>query len=238
MPVCGSALLSGRRQRPPVPGTSLVIVEGEPVMEPSMRRTLIAGVIALAATRPLSAQESLALAAPPLAGTRMTVARVAPRTALLKAAYQVRLVSDWPQLSDGGLGCVNGGQEVLEGRLIQSPEGAYSGQLTRKASIRFCGVHGSAASVCTLTLTSEGTVSARAGVLTDGADKARVELRWFAPTGAAEALVEGDCSPQFNESVRRLYLGASHSVEFALPAAGEGPRTMRLDDYGWIVDVR
>lgn len=205
-----------------------------------MRSTLIAGAIALALTQPLGAQEALAFAAAPPNGGRMTVGGAPPRTALLKAAYQVRLVSDWPQLSAGGLSCVNGGQEVLEGRLIQNEAGEYSGQLMRKATIRFCGVHGGSQSACALTLTSEGTVSARGGVILSGRDSKEptVELRWFAPEGDSQALVEGDCSVQFNDSVRRLYLGASHSLEFPLPAATEGGRTMRLDEYGWIVDVR
>lgn len=203
-----------------------------------MRSTLFAGAMALAFIQPLRAQESLAFATVPHTGVRMTVDGGAPRNALLKASYQVRLVSDWPQLSAGGLSCVNGGQEVLEGRLIQNPAGEYTGQLTRKATILFCGVHAGAASSCALTLTSDGTVSARGAVLESGPKEAEVELRWFAPDGSAQAVVEGDCSPQFNDSVRRLYLGASHSLEFPLPAATEPGRTVRLDDYGWIVDVR
>lgn len=203
-----------------------------------MRRTLITGAIALALTQPLGAQEALAFASPAYEGIRVTVEEPAPRTALLKAAYQLRLVSDWPQLSVGSLTCVNGGQEVLEGRVIQNPAGQYTGQLTRKASIRFCGVHGGIQTECALTLTSDGTVSARAAVISTGPGEAQVELRWFSPSGASDAAVEGDCSPQFNEAVRRMYLGASHSVEFDLPLANEGRRTMRLDDYGWIVDVR
>lgn len=203
-----------------------------------MRSTLFAGAIALSLVQPLRAQESLALAAPAPVGVRMTVDRAAPRTVLLKAAYQVRLVSDWPQLSANGLSCINGGQEVLEGRIIQNDAGDYQGQLTRKATIRFCGMHGGTDGACALTLTSDGTVSARGSVMTDGSKVPQVELRWFAPEGESEALVEGDCSSQFNDSVRRLYLGASHSLEFPLPIAGEGRRTMRLEDYGWIVDVR
>lgn len=201
-----------------------------------MRRTLITGAIALALTQPLPAQEALAIAAPGRGELAVTGEGGGPRNALLKESYQLRLVSDWPQLTSGDLSCVNGGQEVLEGRLTRNPSGGYNGQLTRKATIRFCGVHGGSASSCALTLTSEGTVSALATALLPTGNL--VELRWFAPEGASQVLVEGDCSAQFNDSVRRLYLGASHSVEFGLPGVSEGSKTVRLDDYGWIVDVR
>lgn len=51
-------------------------------------------------------------------------------------------------------------------------------------------------------------------------------------------MVEGDCTAEFSDKVKKLYLGASHSLEFTLPPAGEARRTMVLDDYGWIVDVQ
>lgn len=205
-----------------------------------MRRRFALLVLALSIAPSLGAQSPVVLAAGPRNGDPPAVVMRALHAAMLEPAYQVRLVSDWPQLSSGGLGCVNGGQEILEGTLVQNSSGDYDGRLVRRATIRFCGVHGSAAEACALTLTSAGTVSAR-GVVTptgSGWSDALIALRWFAPEGASEAVVEGDCSAQFNESVRRLYLAASHSVEFLLPAAGEGPRTMRLDDYGWMVDVR
>lgn len=205
-----------------------------------MRSSLFTGALVLAAALPLRSQEPVVLAAGPRDGDPPMVVSRALHAAMLKPAYHVRLVSDWPQLSAGGLGCVNGGQEVLEGRLTQTSDGDYRGQLTRKGTIRFCGVHGGSAAACALTLTSGGTVTAR-GVVTPtgpGWRDPQVELRWFAPDGTSEALVEGDCSTQFNDAVRRLYLSASHSLEFSLPTADQGRRTMRLDDYGWIVDVR
>lgn len=205
-----------------------------------MHRRSAALVLALVSAAPLTAQAPQVLAAGPRNSDPPAVVSHALHAAMLKPAYQVKLVSDWPQLSGGGLGCVNGGQEVLEGKVTQTSSGDYAGQLSRKATIRFCGVHGSAAEACALTLTSAGTVTVR-GVVTPvsaGWSDPQIELRWFAPEGASQAVVEGDCSAQFNESVRRLYLSASHSLEFALPTADQGPRTVRLDDYGWIVDVR
>ena len=205
-----------------------------------MRWTVLPFALALSAVAPLEAQQPLVLAAGPHDHDPLPLVSAALHAAMLKPSYQLRLVSDWPQLSGGGLGCVNGGQEVLEGELAQTSDGGYSGQLVRKATIRFCGVHGAAREACALTLTSAGTVSARGEVTpaAPGWSTQEIELRWHAAEGSSDAVVEGDCSTQFNDSVRRLYLGASHSVAFPLPAAGEGRLTRRLDDYGWIVDVR
>ncbi len=205
-----------------------------------MNRPLTAVVLSLISAASLAAQEPRVLAAGPRDDDPPAVVSRALHAAMLRPAYQVRLVSDWPQLSAGGVSCVNGGQEVLEGRLEQTSSGDYAGQLVRRGTIRFCGVHGSAAEACALTLTSAGTVSVQGTVTPVSASwsEPRFELRWFTPEGASEAVVEGDCSADFNESVRRMYLAASHSVEFSLPTVDQGGRTMRLDDYGWIVDVR
>jgi hypothetical protein len=160
--------------------------------------------------------------------------------ALLRPSYRMRLISDWPQLTAGGLGCVNGGQEVLEGTLAQTGDRSYAGRFRRRATIRFCGAHAGATELCTLTLTSDGIVAARGTVAIvpgEWSDPA-IELRWTTPDGASDATVEGNCTAEFNEKVKQLYLSASHALEFTLPPAGEPRRTMSLDDYGWIVDVR
>jgi hypothetical protein len=205
-----------------------------------MCRTMLPVALAVLLASPVAAQQSLALGAGPSDRDPSPVVNRALHAAMLKPQYQLRLMSDWPQLSGGGLGCVNGGQEVLEGRLVQRSDGGYAGQLVRKATIRFCGAHGPAQEACALTLTSEGTVRARGEVFSTavGWTTPEVELRWQAIEGASDAVVEGDCTSEFSESVRRMYLGASHSLEFPLPLAGEGRRTTRLDDYGWIVDVQ
>lgn len=199
--------------------------------------TLTASLLIL--TAPLAAQQQLALAAGPRAELLPVVQR-AITAALLRPLYRMRLVSDWPQLTAGGLGCVNGGQEVLEGTLTQTGDASYAGQFKRKASIRFCGAHAGATEMCALTLTSDGTVAARGTVAQTRGDwtSPGIEFRWSTPDGASSVMVEGDCTPEFNEKVKKLYLSASHSLEFTLPPAGEGRRTMALDDYGWIVDVQ
>jgi hypothetical protein len=34
-----------------------------------------------------------------------------------------------------------------------------------------------------------------------------------------------------------MYLTARHGAEFALPNAGAAPRTERLEEYPWVVEV-
>lgn len=201
-------------------------------------RTLSVVAALISLTTPLTAQE-LALAAGPREVMPPVVER-AINAALLRPQYRMRLVSNWPQLTAGELKCVNGGQEVLEGTLVQTGDASYAGHFVRRATIRFCGAHAGAAEACSLTLTAEGTVAARATVgLTRGDwTSPPVEFRWTTPDGASDAVVEGDCTAEFNDKVKKLYLGASHSLEFSLPPAGEPRRTMSLDDYGWIVDIR
>jgi hypothetical protein len=212
-----------------------------------MRRTLWRGslLIALAAASPgtpgsLLGQEPVTLAAGARDPWPERLVQRAVFDAALEQDYRIRLVSDWPQLTSGGLACLNGGQEVLEGTLTRTSDAGYSGTLRRTATIRFCGAHGGAREVCALTLTSVGTVTAEGNVTPTAAGWADPELalHWYAPTGASDAIVEGDCDPGFSASVRRMYLGVEHAIEFPLPAAGTGGRVTRLDDYGWIVDVR
>ncbi len=202
--------------------------------------TLLASALHLACAAPLAAQVSMALSAGPSNREPELLVSRALLGAALKPAYAVRLVSDWPQLSAGGGGCVNGGQEMLTGTLSLTSGGNYADLLERQATILFCGVHGVAQSACALTLTSRGVVEARGEVrpVSPGWSEPLVELRWAAPEGASEIAIEGDCTPAFNESLRRLYLGVTHALEFPLPIAGEGRLTQRLDEYCWIVDIR
>lgn len=202
-------------------------------------RTLSLTVALIAVATPLAAQQHLALAAAPR-GAMLPVAERANSETSLRPAYRLRLVSDWPQLSAGGLGCVNGGQEVLEGTLTQTGGTSYAGQFKRKATIRFCGAHAGATELCSLTLTAEGTVAARGTVAVARGDwtSPAIEFRWTTPDGASDVVVSGDCTAEFNEKVKRLYLSASHALEFTLPSASAPRQTTSLDDYGWIVDVQ
>lgn len=206
-----------------------------------MRRTsiLLLSVLRLALVPALSAQALEELAIGSRGANPGQLQPPAGPGEGLASAYTLSLVSDWPQLSVGGT-CFNGGQEALDGTLTRTASGRYEGQLERRATILFCGVHGGAESACSLTLTSRGPVEARAEVLPDGAEGASpvVELKWAAAEGASEVAIRGDCTPGFNDSLRRMYLGVSHTIEFPLPRAGEGARTVRLEDYGWIVEAR
>ncbi|MEO8138581.1 MAG: hypothetical protein ABI742_02990 [Gemmatimonadota bacterium] len=204
-----------------------------------MRRTsiLLITALRLALVPSLAAQAPAALAIGPRNLDRALGAnREGPGTALA-SAYTLNLVSDWPQLSADGSACVNGGQETLRGAITRTTDGHYVGQLERRATILFCGVHGAAQDACALTLTSEGPVEAEGHVLpSEAAGSAPlVELQWASAEDPSDVVIEGDCAPGFNESLRRLYIGVTHTLEFPLPLAG--PRTIRLEDYGWIVDV-
>jgi hypothetical protein len=159
--------------------------------------------------------------------------------AALKPGYTVNLASNWPELRAADGSCVNGGREVLTGRLDQTSGGNYVGKLVRRASIQFCGAHGAATERCSLTLESEGAVAANGEVRRFPAGWAQpvVALRWVSLPADNDVTVSGDCPPAFNQALRRMFLGVTHLLEFELPTTGEGRLAQRLDDYGWIVEV-
>jgi len=201
-----------------------------------MRRTAaFLATLQLFAVAPLLSQaaapEPLALAARPGPEGQPRIRR------LLKEAYRLRLVSDWPQLTVPGTSCTNGGTEVLTGTLSRTG-GGYAGQLERSATIQFCGVHGILSPApCELTLTSRGPVLAHADVILER-DQPTAVLRWTANRAAlTEITVAGTCAATFNQSLRDLYLGVIRELEFPLPREGEAGLPQRLDDYGWIVAV-
>src|SRR4051794_33844738 len=67
----------------------------------------------------------------------VSTAPVAPAKHALALRYRVHLVSEWPQLT-GPSGCVDGGEETIDGRLEQTPDGGYTGTLHRVSRISFC----------------------------------------------------------------------------------------------------
>jgi hypothetical protein len=155
----------------------------------------------------------------------------------LAATYQVRLESVWPQLPGGG--CENGGNETVEGTLTRSPGGAYDGTFTRRTHLLFCGAHAASGAACALVLDGEGSVQVHGIVTEDDRSPSHraVRLTW-APDTHHAATVRGECATEFKEGTRRMYLTARHGAEFALPAAGAGPTSERLEDYPWVVDVQ
>jgi hypothetical protein len=203
-----------------------------------LRRTtpLVAAVLVFAALTPVagSAQRE---SAPALA---LSLGDSIKSTAALKAAYHVRLTSTWPQEAIGG--CHNGGLETIEGTLSRAADGRYMGTFTRRTKLLFCGAHGSregtTASACELELTGQGTVAVTGalGGREAGVDGQDVLLVWTPVAGHAAA-VRGACATGFKAAVKQMYLTTPHAAEFALPSAGTGPRTERLENYAWTVEL-
>jgi hypothetical protein len=202
------------------------------------RRTIppVAAVLAFAALTPIAGSAQLE-SVPALALSLGDSIQPSPA---LKAAYHVRLTSTWPQ--EAFAGCNNGGLETIEGTLARTADGHYRGTFTRQTKLLFCGAHGTregtSASACELELTGHGTVAV------NGALRAReagvggqdVLLVWTPIAGHA-AVVRGACATAFKAAVKQMYLTTPHAAEFALPSAGTGPRTERLENYAWTVEL-
>jgi hypothetical protein len=162
-----------------------------------------------------------------------------PAPAALKTAYHVRLTSTWPQEAAGD--CRNGGEETLDGTLTLNTDGTYSGSFTRNTRLLFCGAHGSegaAAERCALTLRGEGRVTVNGVVMDDETSPSgrSVRVEWT-PVSGHSAVVTGACPAAFKDALRGMYLTTRHGAEFPLTTAGEGPRTKRLENYAWAVEL-
>jgi hypothetical protein len=161
--------------------------------------------------------------------------------AALNPSYHIRLTSDWPQSESPSGECLNGGREVVEGVLTRVADTGYEGELRRVTVIRFCGRHADARTLCSITLTGQGPVTAEA-TLAPGPGSwgdHPVVLRWIPDSSRTEVQVGGDCQLSFAASLEAMYATVPHAVEFSLPAAGDSDHvTQRLFDYGWSVEVR
>lgn len=188
---------------------------------------------------PAAAQTTLAAGPEDVAQLSPLVTR-ALDDAALKDQYRVRLTSDWPQFGTPASGCVNGGVETIEGTLRRTADSGYSGTLTRRTTIQFCGSHGKALDGCSVTLRGEGPVVASADVTVGlgewGGHPTR--LRWIPNAEETRGSVEGDCPEQFTGRLLEMYRSAPHSVEFLLPPAGKDLQVQHVRDYGWVVEVR
>jgi hypothetical protein len=183
-----------------------------------------------------------------LAGLMPAAAAPTPIRSALKSVYHVRLTSTWPQERLEG-GCRNGGEETVEGTLTRAADGRYTGTFVRRTELRFCGAHGGAPAAaapppppprnCELLLTGQGEVSATGVVREDETSPSGHEIRlaWM-PAPGHEAEVSGACAPAFKDAVRAMYLSTPHAAEFPLTPAGSGPRTERLENYAWTVELR
>ncbi len=197
---------------------------------------------------PLAA--ALALAGlTPTAGSAQSASTVAftlaegaiPARPALKPVYHVRLTSTWPQETAAG-GCRNGGEETIEGTLAREADGTYTGTFARRTELLFCGTHGSLqhtrAEACELALTGRGDVSATGVVRDDESSPSGQELRLvWTPAPAHQASVRGACAPAFKQAMKEMYLSTPHAAEFPLTSAGAGPRTERLENYAWRVEL-
>ena len=139
-------------------------------------------------------------------------------------------------------GCRNGGEETIEGTVARGEDGIYAGTFSRRTELLFCGAHGapdgSPAPACALVLTGQGQVDAIGVVREDAAGPTGLELRLvWTPAPLHQATVEGECAAAFKEAVKRMYLSTPHAAEFPLTPAGWGPRTERLENYAWSVEL-
>jgi hypothetical protein len=164
-----------------------------------------------------------------------------PARPALKPTYHVRLTSTWPQEAAGG-GCRNGGEETIEGTLVRDADGTYTGTFARRTELLFCGTHGThqdaEAEACELALSGRGDVSVTGVVRDDDASPSGQEVRLvWTPAAAQEASVRGACAPAFKQAMKKMYLSTPHAVEFPLTSAGAGPRTERLENYAWNVEL-
>ena len=200
--------------------------------------TPLAAALALAGLTPTAGGAQSALGSPTIA-LSLADAPMPARPAL-KPVYHVRLTSTWPQEAAGG--CRNGGEETIEGTLAREADGTYTGTFARRTELLFCGAHGShqdtGAAACELALTGQGDVSAIGVVRDDKASPSGQEVRLvWTPAPAHQASVRGACDPAFKQAMKEMYLSTPHAAEFPLPPAGAGPRTERLENYAWKVEL-
>ncbi|HUF34609.1 MAG TPA: hypothetical protein VMN37_01605 [Gemmatimonadales bacterium] len=191
-----------------------------------------AAVALLLATVPPAAAQAIAYGEPP---------PIPIRPPALAERYQIRLTSAWPQLP-GAAGCESGGRETVVGTLTRTAGGEYAGSFSRTTHLLFCGTHGgqrAEGDACSLVLDGEGEVAMRGTVVAGERSPSgrSLQVTW-APDGEHTVRVAGACPAAFKESVERMYRSVRHGAEFALPNAGAAPRTERLEDYGWEVEVR
>ena len=188
-----------------------------------MSRSMIlalASSAALAGTAPASAA---AQARRPTSPSMSLAGAPGTAPAALKPAYHVRLTSTWPQ-ETGGQDCRNGGEEDVEGTLSRNADGTF----------RTAGGSGS----CAITLAGSGQVRATGVVLADDQSPSGRSMRLvWSPAPDQRATVTGACADSFKRAVKAMYLSTAHAAEFGLTPAGAGPRTERLENYAWKVEL-
>ncbi len=163
-----------------------------------------------------------------------------PNAGTLKSEYRIRLTSAWPQYGEAGSDCLNGGQEVLEGTLIRTNDGGYTGAFTRISGLSFCGTHSRAPEACALSLNGRGMAGVTAYRVESRAaadEGRRIELVWRPVETGSAVSVKSTCPVDFNQALQSMWLGATHAVDFVLPAPGAGRQVIPLEDYGWTLEI-
>ena len=125
--------------------------------------------------------------------------------------------------------------------MIRNADGTYSGSFARNTRLLFCGAHGSegaAAESCALTLQGKGRVTVNGVVMEDETSPSgrSVRVEWT-PAPGHSAVVTGVCPAAFKDALRGMYLSTRHGAEIPLTAAGTSPRTERLENYPWTVEL-
>lgn len=156
----------------------------------------------------------------------------------LAAAYHIRLRSAWPQEPASNGACRNGGDEIVEGVLSLMGDGRYRGTFDRRTLLLFCGRHSTDGQACELTLEGDGEVLMTGVVVPDETSPSgsALQVAWR-PSPSHGASVRGACPSDFKRSIESMYLSVLHGAEFALPAAGQGRRVERLENYAWTVEI-
>ena len=156
--------------------------------------------------------------------------------AVLRPSYHLRMESAWPAPDGETDACNNRASESLVGWLRRVAANRYEGRFVRETRLGFCGRHGTAVQACGAVLRGNSEVGVVGEVTAGAAGRPAIALFWQPIPGTTRIRVEGSCPPKFTEALEAMYRGAVHSVDFPVPDAG--PRRMRLDDYGWTLDIR
>lgn len=201
----------------------------------------LAGLTSLAVPRAGPAQSAAPGTRSPNRTIALAPAAAPPATRALKPSYRVRLTSTWAQEA-GPAGCLNGGEETVEGTLARTADGGYAGSFTRRTHLLFCGAHGRAqgapAESCALALEGQGEVGVTGEVVADETSPSGRSARvTWTPEDSGSVAVTGACPPAFQEAVATMYRTTRHGVEFPLTTMGEGPHSERLENYAWRVEL-
>ena len=200
----------------------------------------LAGLTSLAVTRTGPAQSAAPGTRSPSPTFALVPTAAPPAMRALKPSYRIRLTSTWPQ-ETGPAGCLNGGEETVEGTLARTADGGYAGSFTRRTHLLFCGAHGRAqgapAERCALTLEGQGDVRMTGEVVADETSPSGRSARvMWTPEDSGRVAVTGACPAAFKEAVAAMYRTTRHGVEFPLTTMGEGPHSERLENYAWRVE--